>query len=210
MAAVPEPVVVLYKSSMCRHCKSLTDIWNNVTASLKGVSPKIRFFVLTANDNTGKFDENKAPKDLIRYGKWYPMIILVPGKVWDSAMANLGPKNPIEIKDGVQIMNAGWESGEIKYSQKYDIRKPDDFAKWLKESLENEDFKRVQSGESTTSSIAVPTTSTPSHPIQPLLSSIVNPTNASNRYVGAGSSERQSSMEPNGDICSMKIISRPR
>ena len=126
-SSIPEPTIVLYKSSVCRHCQSLTNIWDSVTAALKGVHPKIRFYTLTAKDNTGKFDENIAPKDLIRYGKWYPMILLVPGKTWDAAMANLGPKNPIEIKDGVQIMNAAWDKDELKYVQKYDIRKVDDF-----------------------------------------------------------------------------------
>jgi hypothetical protein len=209
--SISEPVVVLYKSNGCTHCKNLMNIWGDVTAALKSVHPKLRFFVLTSEDNTGKFDENVAPKSLIKYGKWFPMIFLVPGKVWDAAMSNLGPKNPIEIKEGVQVMNAAWDKDDIKYIQKYNISKPEEFTRWLKDSLENEEFKRVQaSGPTPPSGIVVPTTSTPSAPIQPLLSSIVRPANSHNSYVAAGSTDRSISMEPGDDICSMRIISRPR
>lgn len=222
--SISEPVVVLYKSSACTHCRNLTNIWDDVTAALKSIYPKLRFYVLTSNDNTGKFDENVAPKYLIRYGKWFPMILLVPGKVWDAAMSNLGPKNPIEIKEGVQVINAAWDKDDLKYIQKYDIRKPAEFTKWLKDSLENEEFKRIQaSGPTQPSGPVVPTTSTPSAPIQPLLSGIVRPSNSNNSYVAAGANEvrsgqaglfggadRNAAMEPGGDICSMRIISRPR
>lgn len=215
----PEPTVVLYKSSMCRHCTALSNIWetapskdeDSVTSALKKVYPKLRFYVLTAKDNTGKFDENTAPKDLIRYGKWYPMILLVPGKTWDAAMSKLGPKNDVELVDGVQIMNGLWDKGELKYQQKYDIRKPAEFAKWLKDSLENEDFKRVQNGASGSTGIVVPTIPTPSHPIQPLLTNIIRPSNTNTTYVAAGNADKSHSVDaPSGDICSMRIISRPK
>lgn len=222
--SVPEPTLVLYKSNMCRHCTALSNIWDSppnkdeesVTGALKKVYPKLRFYVLTAKDNTGKFDENSAPKDLIRYGKWYPMILLVPGRTWDSAMSKLGPKNDVPLIEGVQIMNGMWEGNELKYVQKYDIRKPTEFARWLRESLDNEDFKRVQNGQGTSGIIVptIPSGSQTSQPIQPLLSNIVRPGNTSNNYVAAGSTERHSSMEPSnqglGDVCSMRIISRPK
>ena len=80
----------------------------------------------------------------------------------------------------------------------------------MKDALDNEDFKRVQASGPPNSSGIVPTIQTPSHAIQPLLSGIVRPANSVTSHVGAGSSERHSSMEPGGDICSMRIISRPR
>ena len=214
MASVHEPVVVLYKSSMCRHCTSLANIWDtnpsgeSVTSVLKKINPKLRFFTVTAKDNTGKFDENTAPKDLIRFSKWFPMILLIPGPLWNNAMSKLGPKNDIKLIDGVQILNGKWD-GEVKYVQKYDITKPNDFGDWLRDGLGNDDFKKVQN--SGTSSI-VPTIqsgSIPSQPIQPILSGISKPSNTATNYVAAGATERHSFMEP-GDVCSMRIISRPR
>jgi hypothetical protein len=218
-SSLPEPTVVFYKSSACRHCTALSNIWDtaaskeedSVTGALKKVHPKLRFYVLTAKDNTGKFDENTAPKDLIRYGKWFPQVLLVPGKTWDAAMLKLGPKNDVELVDGVQIMNGFWDKGELKYQQKYDIRKPADFAKWLKDSFENEDFKRVQNGVAGSNGLVVPTGPAVGNPIQPLLTSIVRPSNTNTSYVAAGNTDRPSVLEGNtGDICSMRIISRPR
>lgn len=214
MTSVAEPIVVLYKSSACRHCTKLSEIWDkppgkdedSVTAALKKVYPKLRFYVLTAKDNTGKFDENTAPKDLIRYGKWFPMTLLIPGRLWDEAMSKLGPKNDVVLVDGVQIMNGRLDNGSPAYVQRYDIRKPSDFGEWLKDALNNEDFKRVQNGPS--SAIVVPTSHPPSHPIQPLLTSIIKPSNAASNYVQSNNSE--SHVGGNGDICSMRIISRPK
>lgn len=225
-----EPVVVLYKSTACRHCSALSAIWDSppskdedsVVAALKKINPKIRIFIVTAKDNTGKFDENTAPKDLIRYGKWFPMILLVPGRLWDTAMSKLGPKNDTRLVEGVQIMNGNWDGDTLKYSQNYDIRKPSEFGRWLKEVSANDEFKKFQNNTSTQSGIVSPIVQTPPQPIQPLLSSIIRPTNTATSYVAAGSSqnqnsgqnsshvERHSAMEPGGDICSLRIISRPK
>lgn len=103
------------------------------------IYPKLQFFELNSPGNTGTFDVNTAPKDLIRYGLWFPMIILVPHKLWKEAMTNLGSDNNVEIKHGVFILNGYWrtESNQEKlsYDHKYDIRKPEDFITWVTESL---------------------------------------------------------------------------
>lgn len=208
-----EPTLVLYKSAMCKHCTALSNIWDkapnkdddSVTDTLKKVYPKLRFYVITAKDNTGKFDENTAPKDLMRYSKWFPMILLIPGKLWDSAMSKLGPKNPVELVDGVQIMNGFWDKNDLKYQQKYDIRKPSEFARWLKDSLENEDFKKAQFS-STINSAGMTIPIATGHSSQPILSNIIRPTT---NYVAGGSTERYNPMDI-GDVCSMRIISRPK
>jgi len=225
--ATSEPVVVLYKSNMCRHCTSLTNIWgfndikdndDTVTAHLRKVHPKIRTHVVTANNNSGKFDENIAPKDLKRYGKWFPMILLVPGKLWDSAMSKLGPKNDVQLIDGVQIMNGILVNDSPDYVQKYDIRKPAEFARWLRDSMDNPDFKRIQYGLDTNS--IVPTIQSQStKSIPPLLTSIIKPINTSSSYAMTGESHiatdanNKTALHNNfgisGDICSMRIISRP-
>lgn len=178
-----EPVVVLYKSNACRHCIALSNIWDkppskdedSVMTAMRKVYPKIRFFIVSTKDNSGKFDENTAPKDLFRYAKWYPMILLVPGTLWDKAMSKLGPKNDVQIVEGVQVMNGVWENKELKYVYKYDTRKPSEFARWLRDALDNEDFKRVQNRQET-------------------LKNITFENNNTQRF----------------DVCSMKIISRPK
>lgn len=220
MTSVPEPTLVLFKSTICRHCTALTNIWDtppnkdedSVSSALKKVYPKLRFFTLTAKDNTGTFDENAAPKDLIRYGKWFPMILLIPGPLWNQAMSKLGPKNDVKLTDGVQIMNGKLNGETLEYVQNYDIRKPADFSRWLQDALANEDFKRVQNGSSPIASpTVVPTIQTPSQAIKPIFSSIVKPNNTPTNYVAAGTlPDRHTSMEPGSDVCSMRIISRPK
>lgn len=225
MSAVHEPVLVLYKSNGCRYCALLTNIWDtppargedSIVMALKKVYPKLRIFVVTSGDNRGQFDFNTAPKGLLKYNQWFPMILLVPGTMWDNAMAKLGPDNDVPLIDGVQILNAVWKDGKLTLDTKpaYDIRKPGDFGRWLAEALENPDFKRVQSVNSDipTSStnlnpIIVPSTGVSSNilaptplaiPIPPLLSNIVKPT----------STVPESMPVIEHGICSMHIISRP-
>lgn len=215
MASVPEPVLVLYKSSMCRHCATLSSIWDttpnknedSVTAVVKKIYPKMRFNITTSKDNTGRFDENITPKDLIRYGKWYPMVLLIPGRLWDAAMSKLGPKNDVKLIEGVQIMNGAWEGNDLKYVSKYDIRKPANFGEWIREAMNNEDFKKAQNGEG--SDIAVPTIQhIPSQSIRPIFTDIVRPGNAITSHTSTGSINH--GLYPHGDVCSMRIISRPR
>jgi hypothetical protein len=204
-----DPIVVLYKSNSCFHCNSLSEIWDkssggndSVVDALKKVYPKLRFFVLTSKDNSGKFDENTAPKDLKRYGRWYPMVLLIPGKVWDTAMSKLGPKSEAQILEGVQIMNGYLKNGQPEILQKYDTKKPSEFAKWLKDSLENEDFKKVQNSNG--NSLIVPTIEQTSN-IQPHFPKIMRPNNSTSNYV-----PNNTDLQINGDVCSMRIISRPK
>lgn len=197
-AAAPEPVLVLYKSAQCRHCQNLEKMWDSVVNAVKTVYPKLRFYTLTTKDNTGKFDENTAPKDLIRYAAWFPMILLVPGRLWDSAMSNLGPGNPIRLREGVQTMNGAWSGDKMVYQAKYDIRKADNFGKWLKDALANEEFQKAQ---------FLP--KQPDQPrtneIQPLMDKIIRPP-----IKEVPTKTRYAEIEDiSVDVCSMRIRSRP-
>lgn len=148
-----EPTVVLYKSLTCGHCDDLTKIWDSapkeggisIMDALKRVNPKIRFSVVTAKDQDGKFDEKLYPSDLIRYSGRFPRILLIPGSLWDSAMAKLGPKNDVKLINGVQVMNAKWENNILKQHVKYNIMNPEDYSEWLIECQNDENFRRVQS-----------------------------------------------------------------
>lgn len=221
MTSVPEPVVVLYKSEQCKHCTALAKIWDSppnrdedsITATIKKVYPKTRFFVLTTKDNTGSFDENKAPKDLNRYGKWYPMILLVPGSLWDSAMGKLGPKNDVKLIEGVQIMNGAWtnsDASKIEYVQKYNIQKPAEFGRWIRDAMENDEFKRVQNETVMAVAPIVAPQLAPVAPVvpaarvfQPLMTGINKP---GHTRIAVPMKQEEIGL----DICSMRIISRPK
>lgn len=232
----PEPIVVLYKSKTCGHCKTLETKWGKdtdtdnttVMGAMKKVYPKIRTFIVSANDSRGAFDENAVPTDLSRWAKWFPMILLVPGRIWDNAMSKLGPKNSASIIDGVQVFNGKREStGGLTYVQKYNVRQPEEFARWLTDSLADEEFKKyhyatgpvLQNTVVSTTGVTVPimsSTTATTMAIKPLLKGITDSNLSSSRsslvsgaheYVAAGPFEH-----PNvgDDICTMRIISRPK
>jgi hypothetical protein len=143
-------VVILYKSKQgtCRHCIDVSNIWDNpppnsvdglsISAALKKVNPKVRFVTVTATNNQGHFDNNLTPKDLIRYGVRFPQIILVPGKLWDEAMDNLGPNNDVKLLQGVKVINYNFINDRLQYEEKYNIKMPSDYEKWYKSCIEEE------------------------------------------------------------------------
>ena len=78
-----EPVVVFYKSITCKHCTNLTAIWDKVVAAMKNVTP-IRTFTVTTKVNVLLFQD--STERFINYARWFPMILLVPGRLLDEAM----------------------------------------------------------------------------------------------------------------------------
>lgn len=152
MMSNPEPVIVYYKTQSCRYCRLLDREWgtetdtdnSTVLGAMKQVYSKFRTFVISSVGDYGIFDENIVPSDMRRYGRWFPMILLVPGWVWNNAMKTLGPGNPATIIDGVQIFNgAKGADGDLIYQRNYD-REPEDFANWLTAALANEEFREHQ------------------------------------------------------------------
>lgn len=139
------PVVVFYKSKTCPHCTTLAKLWPSVITALKAVDSRIRIITVEAIDNRGGLSPDNdplTPKDITKYKWWFPMILLVPGPVWNRAKGN-----DSEIKDGIQVMNGVWKSdNEMIPVAKYDTRKTEEFVKWYKEAVENPEFKRAQSG----------------------------------------------------------------
>lgn len=141
---MPEPVIVFYKTDQCPYCVNLEKIWNTVMTEMLKVYPKLRFFILPARNYQGGFDENTVPKDLIRFARWWPQIILIPGPVWEAAMVNLGPNNPAKIRSGVQVLNGKWLNDHPVPDEKYDTRRPEEFSRWLKDALNDPEFKQAQ------------------------------------------------------------------
>ncbi len=105
---------------------------------MKKVNPKVRFVSVTATDNQGHFDENLTPKDLIRYGVRFPQVILVPGKLWDEAMNNLGSNSSVKLLEGVKVFNYKLFSDKLVYDGQYSIKIPSDYEKWYRSCLEEE------------------------------------------------------------------------
>lgn len=196
MAENSEPVVIYIKSVDCGFCTSLSKIWDtptkdtdSVVGEIKKVHPKMRFVSVTIERGKYSVDENLYPKDLSRFIKWYPMILLVPGPVWNEAMSKLGPKSEVKLGSGVQVMNGQVENGELKNqpATKYNSRKPAEFGRWVKDSMNSLEFKQSQQ-----------------KPILPLVSpSFKLPDNP---HVPNPHPVKKNDKP---DVCSMRVISRP-
>jgi hypothetical protein len=236
MTTNPEPIVIFYKSKTCGHCKVIESKWGKETdtdnstimGAMKKAYPKIRTFVVSSNNNLGAFDENVVPSDLHRWvssanGGWFPMVLLVPGRVWNNATTTLGPKNPATIIDGVQIFNGTRKvDGKLIYVAKYNPRQPEDFGKWLTDALNDEEFKKHQYATGPVTQATITTASGLTVPvlpdvgatsIKPLIKSTVNPPRSTaiisapnQTYIAAGPFGENG----NADICSMHVISRPK
>lgn len=135
-----EPVLLVVLSSSCAWCDYLLKNWDVTINALLTVKPNIRFPVPTEKTKHYKYppiiiEHNQLdpiyPKDLLNYHVlWAPMIMVVPGQVWDDCM-----KNKQKKLEGLEIMNSHIVNKKLEYIQKWDIRKPENFTNWLSEVL---------------------------------------------------------------------------
>lgn len=142
-------VMVFLMTENCAHCAQLTR--GNAYAPQceldrmvmeMSLNYPIRVCVVTKPTMGGKFDP-KYPHDLNFYSKWFPSIILVPGSVFDAAMAD--PTAP--MREGVQIYNGQWKGQTYEYVPKYTGRiSLKNVEKWYMNAIAAPDFSYTQHG----------------------------------------------------------------
>lgn len=186
-----DPVILLIKSIQCPACHRLAKKWDESVSAMKEVQPSFRVVEVICVDNRGLFDETKYPKSLSKFTRWFPMVLLIPGRIWDNAMSNLN--TPLGMSDGIQVMGGKWDEKlntfEPEKQMVYDIGVPSHFAKWLAISIQNETFKNM------------------SKQIRPLLSSVPRSNiKASNIQIDASDDKRVIMNQR----CTMNLISRPK
>jgi hypothetical protein len=150
------PVLMLLGSDGCSHCRNLEEIWypsplgrlskgESILCKLTEMYLGLRFVDVPCT-NMGLIHPELYPMWVKHYAMWYPMILLIPGPLWNHAM--LYPESDIELIDGVQVVNGTWEDGinrkVLRYDPKYDSRKVEDFMQWFTDSLNNLDFIAAQ------------------------------------------------------------------
>jgi hypothetical protein len=168
-----KPVLVLFTSDNCHHCGVLDDIWyplplgefpkgESILCKLAEMYPGLRFGVISYKNNRDLEHPELYPLRIRDYGRWFPMILLIPGPLWDYAM--LHRESDIELIDGVQIFNGAWEDDaslddalsvlpcirpnfdrkSLMYHPRCDGKKVDDYVQWFAESLNNPEFIAAQ------------------------------------------------------------------
>lgn len=146
------PVVVIMTALVCNHCHGLLENMDAHETECRKICSDVRFHYISTVRPGDPIDETIYPSDLFNYKKWVPMVLLVPGRLWDVAMASLGPGNPVLVRNGVQIFNAAPLTDEqrlatpgalhLTHVQRYDYR--EGFVRWFRDSLMDPEFRQVQ------------------------------------------------------------------
>jgi hypothetical protein len=130
----------LYKSATCGFCKQVQAIWEDlsnihkptVTKTVKEIYPGIKIKTVSAIDNSGIFDYKKYPKGLQVFNKWFPMILMIPGKLWNEAMNHLTKNPPVNLTQGTYILNGVFENNTIVPDHQFDHQNIDSIVEWVK------------------------------------------------------------------------------
>lgn len=99
------PVFLYLYSKQCKYCQIFyKDHWKKLKKSLKEVRSDIE--IIRVNYKTMKedsYDQDKYPKGLEFWGKFFPSFILVPRNLWDRAIHD--SEVTMTIEDGALGMN---------------------------------------------------------------------------------------------------------
>lgn len=122
-----DPVIVLITSDICPHSKKLLNVWEQIHSDIYSIRP------ITVHKINCKelLHGNDVPKGLKPYEVWFPMILLVPGLVWNLVMSNLGQL--IEIKQEVKIFNGKWKHDNVTFDHKYIRADRNHVCSWFKD-----------------------------------------------------------------------------
>lgn len=183
-----DPVLLFYGTESCPHCVKLAQIWGEVATGPHTVKklvnkafPNVRVQNIIIKSN---MDESKYPAGLKQFVRWVPMIMLIPGRLWDQAMSNLNSVPPVSLIEGTQVMNAIWKNGSLERVNEFDQTKADSIVAWVKRALADPNFIKVQSG-----------TPEPNTNLTPHLRTLP---------------ARENPFKSTDNVCTIKIITRPK
>lgn len=146
------PVLVFIKSLGCNFCIQLSQEWNRtngrpgISDTIKREYPNIRI-VEVVTDN---YNPHVYPPAIIEYINRYgfggvPFLMLVPGPEWDYAMSDVHPDSSVRFSDAVVPLNRKVDSnGKYTFVNDYDMRKHQEWIKWISDTLKSPAFKEAQ------------------------------------------------------------------
>ena len=74
-------MLVYCKLIGCAYCHRLSKIWHSIIEEIGEVYPDMKFIVVEFSNSN---ENSIIPKNLIKYVKWFPTILLVPDFIWHS------------------------------------------------------------------------------------------------------------------------------
>jgi hypothetical protein len=195
-----QPVFILLTAKGCGHCTKLYEIWPSIKSKIEGLPNKITIVEIRQEGTQANINPSIYPKDLETYRKWFPMILLVNGSVWNKAMSNLGVNN--DVKLNAAIMNGKMGEKGPEFKSQYGKIDPDSVAKFITETLSSNGWSAADKKLP----VSIPT-------IQPTNKTLINTGNGAsvNNTITNNIPTKVNTYIPTGvsnNVCSMKIMSR--
>lgn len=201
-------VLVLYKAKGCGYCDNIEKIWDDlsnihkhtIARAIRKTYPSIKMEKVAANDTFGAFDYKKYPKGIFFFKKWFPMVLMIPSKVWKEGMDNLTKNPPVDLTRGTFILNGVIENGQILSKPEYNNMDVDDIMRWVKYVVQ------TKSKEMAMGNTDVPKKSFSKEGILPTeikMNPIIKPLSNS------GVKKEKKTKKEIDNVCSMNIIERP-
>jgi hypothetical protein len=118
------------------------EFWDKVIIEMRKIKPDLRYSIVFNNDS--KDFGTIYPLELAQYNMWDPMGLLIPGCLWNSALATIGKEHPTPLADGVKIMNGNKYDGYVYNSNLYRPGDIFEYSRWLLNALHSEEFICIQ------------------------------------------------------------------
>lgn len=154
-----EPVVLILNNNNTVYDR----LTNPMTHKLMTIHSRLRFNEVIFDcypEVPNRYDDIGI---LSLFTRWRPMIILIPGPIWDTYAAKITyPKDYKQCVEGIQIMNGIWDDNipcseihnieqwfihhftYLTYINKYDVQNIDDIGMWILECFKNLEFLKAQ------------------------------------------------------------------
>lgn len=134
-------VLILVKAKGCGACINYEPVWEKLYQKIKDANPGLRIIVNTADTIRGGPTKD-VPSTLRDIVKWYPVMIMVPGQFWDSAMEDHIKKRtppPFStakvINGSVEKVNGKYTCTLVKTGKRYNIMDVDSINEWIRTSV---------------------------------------------------------------------------
>jgi hypothetical protein len=128
-----DPILVIVHQEG-HHLEDHLKHFGTIKDQLQKIVPNLQYFMISL-DRWGNLKDCVDPQRGQEYAKYGPCVLLVPSSVWNGKSTS---------KIGTIIMNGMWEHNVIRYDFKYSVREPEAWGRWLKDSLLDKDFRKVQ------------------------------------------------------------------
>lgn len=118
MASSSSPVIVVIRMKGCPPCGRLTEKWPAIKEAIKQKASYYRFYEIEIGGGI-KIDFNRIPKGLSKFFMSFPVIMVIPGDIWDQSFQSLGEDNPVDFTSQARIYRGKYVGGQITRGPDY-------------------------------------------------------------------------------------------